>query len=86
MALFETKKINTVNTDQDELYTDDEAEDFVICKNPEKLHLLLDKIQPGNSVHYVSKGDWSMHDMISQLLKKYQPAQPAFVPAQLFLM
>lgn len=74
MALFETKKI-TEPEDQDELYTDAEAEDFVICKNPEKLQLLLKAIQGGKAVHYLSKGDWSMHDMIMQLLKTYGPAE-----------
>jgi len=75
MALFETKKIKPVNDDQEEIITDDEAEDFVICKNPEKLQLLLKAIEGGKSVHYLSKGDWSMHDMIMQLLKKYSPAE-----------
>ncbi len=75
MALFETRKIIPVNDDQDELFTDDEAEDFVICKNPQKMQMLLDAIESGKSVHYLSKGDWSMHDLISQLLKKYNPAE-----------
>ncbi len=75
MALFETRKIIPANDDQDELIIDDEAEDFVICKNPEKLQLLLKAIEGGKSVHYLSKGDWSMHDLISQLLQKFNPAE-----------
>lgn len=50
-------------------------ESFVICKSPGKLKLLLQEIKPGCSVHYVSRGDWSMHDLVMQLLKKYQPAE-----------
>lgn len=75
MALFETKEIGLKENDQDGLFTDDEAEDFVICKNPEKLQQLLKLIVPGKAVHYVTDGDWSMHDMIMQLLKTYSPAE-----------
>ena len=51
-----------------------QAEHAVICKSPAKLHALLDAIQPGKSVHYVSKGDWSMHDLVMQLVCKNAPA------------
>ena len=74
MALFETKSIITRDED-DELFSDDESVDFVICKSPEKLQLLLNAIETGKSVHYLSKGDWSMHDLIMQLLKTYNPAE-----------
>lgn len=74
MALFETKSIIT-RDEEDELFADDESVDFVICKSPEKLQLLLNAIETGKSVHYLSKGDWSMHDLIMQLLKTYNPAE-----------
>lgn len=52
----------------------DGREDFVICKSPEKLKSLLAAIEPGKTVFYISDGDWSMHDLVMELLKKYQPA------------
>ncbi len=57
------------------LHSDDELEDFVICKSPEKLKLLIDTLQKGKLVHFVSNGDWSMHDLIVELLKVYAPAE-----------
>lgn len=50
-------------------------ENAVICKSPLKLKALLQEIKPGVSVHYVSKGDWSMHDLVMQLLNTYSPAE-----------
>ena len=52
-----------------------QQENAVICKSPGKLKLLLDKIIPGTSIHYVSKGDWSMHDLVMQLINKNSPAE-----------
>jgi hypothetical protein len=73
MALFKTTEIKKVVED-DELLHDESAEDFVICKSPEKLQILIKAIEKGNAVHYLSRGDWSMHDLVMQLLKKYKPA------------
>lgn len=53
----------------------DDADCFVVCKSPEKLKALLLAIQEGHSVHYVSDGDWSMHDLVVELLKQYKPAE-----------
>ncbi len=55
-------------------HSTDLSDDFVICKNPFKLHALLQKICPDKSIHYVSDGDWSMHDLVMELLKKYNKA------------
>ena len=52
-----------------------ETEDFVICKSPDKLQQLLNSLVPGKQLHYVSDGDWSMHDMAIELLKIYKPAE-----------
>jgi hypothetical protein len=57
------------------LHSDDELEDFVICKSPEKLKLLIDSLQQGKLIHFVSNGDWSMHDLVVELLKLYAPAE-----------
>jgi len=52
----------------------DASEDFVICKSPEKLQALLAKVKHGCCVHYISDGDWSMHDIVMELIKTYKPA------------
>lgn len=48
---------------------------FAICKGPDKLRELLNNIMPGHTTHYVSNGAWSMHDLVTELLKKYRPAE-----------
>jgi hypothetical protein len=52
-----------------------EGSDFVICKSPDKLKALLDTLQQDKQVHFISDGDWSLHDMTMELLKKYKPAE-----------
>lgn len=56
------------------LYEDAEALDFVLCKSPDKLKLLLEAIQSGKQIHFVCNGDWSLHDLLVELLKEYAPA------------
>lgn len=75
MALI---KIPGIDDDQDDiefLHSTGDALDFVICKRPEKLSLLVNSLQPGKSTHFISEGSWSMHDLVLQLLKKLQPAE-----------
>lgn len=73
MALIETRRIEPVD-DVDHKKSDTSSETAVICKSPGKLKSLLGEIKPGISVHYLSRGDWSMHDLVMELLKKYSPA------------
>lgn len=74
MAFVKTK-IDAPADDADEfLFSSSEISDLVICKSPEKLQILLNSIAPGKQIHYVSDGDWSMHDLVMLLLKRYQPA------------
>lgn len=68
MALFEINLL-TKKDDSSHLHSVTENSHFVICKSPGKLKLLIEAITPGTTVHYVSKGDWSMHDLVMQLLK-----------------
>ena len=77
MAFIE---INTVKKTDDagHVYSVTDTAHFVICKSPGKLKYLLDAIEPGTSVHYVSKGDWSMHDLVMQLLKTMGPSEIYF--------
>lgn len=74
MALF-TTEIEKKSVLDDSLIESSLEEDFVICKNPEKLNRLIKKIGNNKSIHYVSDGDWSMHDLVMQLLKSYNPAE-----------
>jgi hypothetical protein len=53
----------------------DRDEDFVICKSPDKLKSLLSALKKDKQLHYISDGDWSLHDLIMELLKEYKPAE-----------
>lgn len=77
MALFTTSELNkNTGTDKNSfIYSTTKVSDFVICKSPDKLKLLLESLQPGKQTFYVSDGDWSMNDLVMELLKKYQPAE-----------
>jgi hypothetical protein len=55
-----------------------EASTTALCKSPEKLKEVLQALQAGLSVHYVSEGDWSMNDMVLEILKLTGPAELHF--------
>ena len=78
MALAKTQSIAAAADPDSFLFSSDEETDFVICKDPDKLKQLLNRIMPGKQVHYVSDGSWSMHDLVMELLKKYRPASLYF--------
>jgi phosphatidylserine/phosphatidylglycerophosphate/cardiolipin synthase-like enzyme len=72
MALFEINKKLTTN----DIGTanNKNTNDFVICKSPDKLKKLIDSIG-NNNVWYVSNGDWSMHDLLMELLILVNPVE-----------
>jgi hypothetical protein len=74
MALIKTSTIN-VTPDIDHLHGSLDSADFVICKAPEKLKVLLDKLQNKKDIHFISDGYWSMHDLVTELLNQYKPAE-----------
>ena len=67
--------INTETEDSPFFIQGDAEEDFVICKSPDKLKSLLSALKNGKQLHYISDGDWSLHDLIMELLKDYKPAE-----------
>lgn len=75
MAFVTTGKIKQAHNSAEFLHTSRLPEDFVICKSPDKLNALLDKLDTEKQVHYVSDGDWSTHDLINELVKKIRPAE-----------
>lgn len=50
----------------------------VICKSPKKLERLLQAIEPDCNLHYVSDGDFSLHDLVISLVKQYAPVKVYF--------
>jgi hypothetical protein len=74
MAFVKTNKVEQ-SKDEDFFIAGSGNEDFVICKSPDKLKRLLSALHPDRDVHYISDGDWSLHDLIMQLLKEYRPAE-----------
>jgi hypothetical protein len=43
---------------------------FIICKSIDKLNALIDEIKENVTIHYISRGDWSMHDLLLKILSK----------------
>ena len=76
MAIIKT--ITTEVDDEEFICLDTDIEDTIICKNPDKVKTLVKAMKPGTIIHFVSKGDWSMHDLIVELLNKYYPAELYF--------
>ncbi len=75
MALIKTGAIDALDEDFNYLHATAGDDDFVICKGPEKLKSLLEKLQQDKQLHFISDGYWSMHDLVTELLKKYRPAE-----------
>ena len=75
MALINTGTIAEPVATGDHFFSASAKADFVVCKGPQKLKLLLDQLQPGKVTFYLSDGDWSMHDLVMQLIKRFQPAE-----------
>lgn len=50
----------------------------VICRKPKKLERLVNAIEYGKSVHYLSDGYFSLHDLVITLVKKYAPVKVYF--------
>lgn len=75
MGFVKTAAIKKDLVQNDFLHSSPGTGDFVICKSPDKLKALIDCLHKEKHVHYVSDGDWSTHDIISQLLKEYKPAE-----------
>jgi hypothetical protein len=75
MALVKTTGIAAPSQSIGCVHSTDEHADFVICKEPSKLKAILSAIGSGKQTHFVSDGDWSMHDLVMELLKIYKPAE-----------
>lgn len=73
MAFVTSSK--TIKTEDSSFYSSGMPEDFVVCKSPDKLNSLLSALSIEHDTHYISDGDWSLHDLISELLKQYKPAE-----------
>ena len=68
MALVKTNVAADTRNDFSFLHPSKPVADFVICKSPDKLQLLIDAIKTNEQVHFVSDGDWSLHDLVMSLI------------------
>ncbi len=78
MAIIKTGEIAEKVDPGTFLHSIDADNEFVICKRPDKLNMLLQAACSGHDIHFLSDGDWSMHDLVNELLKKYHPAELFF--------
>ena len=75
------KTINSIVPPSDSiggLFTSEEVNTYVICKSPDKILKLVNAIEGGKTIHFISDGDWSISDLVMLLLKKYEPADLYF--------
>lgn len=75
MAIIKTGALITQISNADHVQHSLHSNDFAICKNPDKLKSLINKVLPGTTTFYISDGAWSMHDLVMELLKTVQPAE-----------
>ena len=77
MALVSTLKTDNKPDNHSPFFvaTDETTGGFVMCKRPDRVQALVDSVAPGKQVHFVSDGEWSMHDIVIALLKKFRPAE-----------
>lgn len=78
MALIKTGIKEEKLSAGDFIHASKSNDDFVVCKRPDKLKLLLEKIKTENNIHFISSGDWSMHDLLTELLNDHGPAELYF--------
>lgn len=71
MAFVEIPKIEV---QQDFFLESDLSAGTVICKSPDKLMRLVGMLRENKHIHYVSDGDWSLHDLIAVMLDKLGPS------------
>jgi hypothetical protein len=71
---------------------DDGDQDFLLCKGSLKIHELFPSLKKNTTIHYVSNGEWSTHELIIHLLGLIGPADLYFTtwslkeyPVRLFL-
>lgn len=80
MALIKTGEVSApvATGDHPFIYTSDQISDMLICKSPDKLNRLVSSLEANKQLHYISDGDWSMHDLVMLLLQQYKPAELYF--------
>lgn len=64
--------------DDDFMISDSNDQETIICKSPDKVKQLVKALSEDKIIHFISKGDWSMHDLIIELLNNYYPAELYF--------
>ena len=57
MALFTTNNLDKTDHSKGGIIGNDDTNDFLICKGPEKLKSLINKIKENKTTWYVSDGD-----------------------------
>ena len=80
MSLFSTDDLKRKKADKASsgAVTSDRATILTIGKSNAKLHQVFGQVAQQQSVHYVSLGDWSTHDLLFFLLEQTGPARVYF--------
>lgn len=80
MSLFSTDDLKRKKTDKDGSgsIASGGTSLLTIGKANEKLHQVFGQFEQNKSIHYVSLGDWSTHDLLFFLLEQIGPARVYF--------
>jgi hypothetical protein len=74
MGLFKTGEIADIGTAGGQITANNDKQVTVLCKSPAKLAALVSAVNDGTTTFFLSDGDWSMHDLILELLVTRSPA------------
>lgn len=78
MAFVNTINNNSSTDFSNDFFAENMHPAFVICKSPEKLNAIISALNTSDTVHFISKGDWSISDLVIALLNKYNPSELYF--------
>lgn len=76
MGLVDTSRLNSSSPADDiDIIASNQGMKMIIAKRPDKLQHVINAIADGYHLHFISNGDWSMHDFFNALLPIYKPAE-----------
>lgn len=71
-------KQETINDIQSSVLEDNSSHEFLLCKGSDKIQELFPVLKHNTTLHYVSNGEWSTHELIIHLLSLIGPSELYF--------
>lgn len=76
MALFEINNASTyqaVTADTDPAIALSAGGRMIVAKRPDRLKTIVDMLEHEDELHYVSDGEWNLHDFFNAMLQRVKP-------------